>query len=354
MITKRVAFSLQQLEEFDDHLMVIAFEEKNSGLQGFIAVHNTHLGPTLGGTRFQAYASKEQALRDVLNLSKAMSYKCAMAGLPFGGAKGVIIKTPGMNKNAAFQRYAEVVEELRGLFKTGTDVGIYDTDVAHMARYTSHMLGVVPGDRGDMSTSSIAALGVYYSIRASLKHRYGSGSPKGVAIGIKGVGKLGGELARLLYADGALLTIADIDSNRCDEIAAANPGTKVCPPELIHTLPFQVYSPCALGNEFTRTTIKQLKTDIIAGGANNQLAHDGIGDRLHELGILYAPDYIANAGGLIYVADELEEGGFRPQRVLQRTKAVGQTLAEVYAAATEQHKSTNAVASNIARERMRA
>jgi valine dehydrogenase (NAD+) len=147
-----------------------------------------------------------------------------MAGLPFGGAKGVVINTPNMNKNAAFQRYAEIVEELRGLFKTGTDVGIYDTDVVHMAQFTSHMLGVVPGDRGDMSTSSIAALGVYYSVRASLAHRYGNDNPKGVSIGVKGVGKLGGELVRLLYADGALLTVADVDTNRCKEIVAAYPG----------------------------------------------------------------------------------------------------------------------------------
>lgn len=353
MISRKTAFSLEQLKEFDNHLMVVAFDEKQSGLQGFIAIHNTHLGPALGGTRFQSYSSKEAALGDVLNLSKAMSYKCAMAGLPFGGAKGVVINTPNMDKNAAFQRYAEIVEELRGLFKTGTDVGIYDTDVVHMAQFTSHMLGVVPGDRGDMSTSSIAALGVYYSVRASLAHRYGNDNPKGVSIGVKGVGKLGGELVRLLYADGALLTVADVDTNRCKEIVAAYPGVQSCSPDIIHTLPFQVYAPCALGNEFTKTTIKQLKTDIIAGGANNQLAHDDIGEQLHKLDILYAPDYIANAGGLIYVADELESDGFKPQRVLRRTKAIGKTLREVYAAAAEQHKSTNEVAGSIAQKRMK-
>ena len=275
-----------------------------------------------------------------------------MAGLSFGGGKGVIMNTSGLDKRAAFQRYALIVHELRGLFKTGTDVGIYDDDVQYMAKFTSNMLGVSPGERGKMSTSNVAALGVYYGIKASLRYKYGSDSLDKVTIGVKGVGKLGGELVRLLHEDGAALIVADIDSAKCQKLQNEFERVTIAKSTEIHTLPMEVFSPCALGGEITSKKVKELKTSIVAGGANNQLAGDNVGELLHDYGVLYAPDYIVNAGGLIYVADELEPGGFNSKRVLDRTEAIGDTVWQVFRKAEDHNCATSVMATRIAEQRI--
>lgn len=350
---KNIPFDLTTLPEFDNHTAVIGVSDTTIGLQGWISVHSVSLGPALGGTRFLAYESAEEALRDSLNLSRAMSYKCAMAGMQFGGGKGVMMYHPQLDRRQVLSRYAQVVDELRGLFKTGTDVGVSDADVVAMGEKTRHMLGLSPGDRGGLSTSSTAALGVYNAIKATCEYLYGRKSVEGVRISIKGVGKLGGELAVLLSLDGAILTVADIDNAQVERLQERlTIKAKVCDIDEIRTMPTQIYAPCALGAEFSVDAVRVVQAEAIVGGANNQLESELVGDLLWKKGVLYAPDYIANAGGLIYVADELEEGGFDLERVQRRVSNIADTLVGVYESASDLNMSTDRVAIDIAKKRI--
>lgn len=342
------------LNEFNNHEMIIELTSASDKLRGFIGIHNTNLGPALGGTRIKTYSSNEEALKDVLNLSKAMSYKCALAGLPFGGGKGVILIPQGdYDRDELLAAYARMVEKLGGLFKTGTDVGLLDKDVKHMAKFTSHMLGVKEADRGNLTTANVAALGVFYGIKAAFEHIYGSNDMQGKKIAIKGLGKLGAELLRLTHEEGAKIVTADINVEVTQAITQRYPDVTIVSPDEIHTQQVDLYAPCALGAEFDEKTIAELKTNIIVGGANNQLVDESIGDRLFEKNILYAPDYIANAGGLIYVADELEKDGFNKDRVMARTQKIHDTLSEIFRRSKAEQKATHRIANAIAQERMK-
>jgi len=332
--------------------MVISVSDKISGLKGFIGIHSTKRGPALGGTRFLPYDSESTALADALNLSKAMSFKCALANLPFGGGKAVIMYDKSTSRERVLKAYARTVDNLGGLFKTGTDVGITDEDVQFMGGHTSHMLGLSDGDRTGISTGSIAALGTYWSIKASFKFTFGSDNLAGKTIGVKGLGKLGGELVRLLTLDNAIVVAADADDKTCRKFQLNYPKLRLVSPNQIAKQPLDLYAPCALGNEFNPSTIPLLKTSLIAGGANNQLADQAAGDTLWSKGILYAPDYIVNAGGLIYVADELEPGGFNRNRVLDRTKGITDTLLEIFKQSHAENKPTNQVADEIGLKRI--
>lgn len=344
--------NIRSMPVFDNHEMIIEFSDQLSGLSGYIGIHSTKLGPALGGTRMLTYKSERDGLIDVLNLSKAMSFKCALAGLPFGGGKSVIIQNHTIDRSSALKAYARVIENLRGLFKTGTDVGISDEDVQIMGRFTNHVLGLSLGDREGISTSSIAALGTYYAIKASFQFITGTSDLTNKTIGVKGLGKLGSELVRLLVKDGAVIIAADIDRLKCQKIQEQFPEVKLVTSDTIHSENMDLYAPCALGNEFNDKTISELKTRIIAGGANNQLANDSVGDELWNRGILYAPDYIVNAGGLIYVADELEPNGFQRERVETRTKAIKDTLLELFEQAKSSRLAPNRVANKIGLVRM--
>ncbi len=343
---------LDKLQAFDGHEMVIAVNEEEAGLHGFIALHSMALGPALGGTRWQMYNSAQSALTDALQLSKAMSYKCALAGLPWGGGKAVIIGDPKHKSKLQLHSYGQAVERLGGSFKTGTDVGVTDEDVATMAETSTNMLGVSPRDSKGMTTSSAAALGVFYALQATLKYRNGSASLRGRRIGIKGVGKLGGELARLCSLAGAKLVVADIDEDTLATVVKEIPDAQIAAPNEIHCYDLDAYAPCALGGEFTRPVIESLKTGIVVGGANNQLANDAAGESLYRAGILYAPDYVANSGGLIYVADELENDGFKAARVRRRVKQIGNTLKSIYERSDALNISPRQVADVIAREKI--
>lgn len=349
----RYSRSFRVLKEFDNHEMVIGVSDKATKLRGYIAIHNTNLGPALGGTRLQYYASEEAALRDVLNLSKAMSYKCALAGLPWGGGKAVLIDDGELNRSAVLRSYARLVEKLNGLFKTGTDVGIFDQDVKRMAKHTQHMLGVSPSDRGDLSTSKMAALGVFYCVKGALWQVYGDESTQNRTIGVKGVGKLGGELVRLLHEEGARLVIADVDDAKCRTIQRKYPDVMVVAPGEIHKQVLDVFAPCALGNELTMRVINDIKARIIAGGANNQLASDAVGDKLFDKNILYAPDYVTNSGGLIYVADELEKDGFHKERVLRRVGEIQKTLNQIFTISEKKRIATHRIANEVGITRIR-
>ncbi len=344
--------TVRDYPEFENHEMVVAVTDEKTGLRGYIAIHNTNRGPALGGTRMQPYSSEEAAEKDVLNLSRAMSYKCALANLPYGGGKAVIIASEGMDRNGVLSAYARMVERLNGLFKTGTDVGIFDADVVHMSKDTRHMLGVVEADRGDLTTAKTAARGVFASMKAALQELYGSDTFADRKIAIKGVGKLGGELARLLREAGAEVYIADIDDAQVKKVSEQVPGSIAVPLQEIHAQVVDIYAPCALGNEFSDEVIEALRCKAVVGGANNQLPNNSAGDKLFSKRILYAPDYIANAGGLIYVADELEPGGFSKERVIERTDAIQKTLSDIFGRSKTENKPTHLVADMIAEERM--
>lgn len=346
------AIDIRRFAEFSNHEFVMTLTDEISGLHAYIGVHSTKLGPALGGTRMKAYESESAALQDVLNLSKAMSYKCALANLPYGGGKAVIVAYEGQDRKTVLSAYARLVDKLQGLFKTGTDVGITDEDVAHMGNHTSHMLGLTEADRGDLSTAKTAALGVFCAMKAALNKLYGSSDFANRTVAIKGTGKLGGELARLVHDAGGKLFVSDIDTAACKELKRQLPEITVMENSTIHTQPVDIYAPCALGNEFTMESIGALDCKAIVGGANNQLATVEVGDRLSEMNILYAPDYIANAGGLIYVADELEPGGFSKERVIERTEAIERTMATIFEKAEHDKQATHRVADTIAIERI--
>lgn len=344
---------LKQFKEYDGHEMVIALTAPDAGLEAFVAIHSTARGIAHGGTRMRAYENTEAALADALELSKAMTYKSALANLPYGGAKGVIVSHPtDINREKILEAYAKRIEQLNGLFHTGTDVGLTEEDVKKMSKFTQYMLGVKSHADSDLSTSKAAALGTYYAIKTAAKHRYGTDSVKGRTIAIKGLGKLGGELGRLLYENGANLLVADIDTSKIDEFIQRYPSVMVIDHQEIHSRNVDIFSPCALGHAVDDKTINELKCDIICGGANNQLMRTELGDQLAEKNILYAPDYVVNAGGLIFVSEELEKDGFHAARINQRLEQIKDTLTMIFERSDKEGVPTHRIADAIGKERI--
>ncbi len=292
--------------DFDDHEQVQLVRDRASGLTAIIALHSTHLGPGAGGTRFWHYAAPKDAIRDALRLSRGMSYKNAMAGLPMGGGKAVILagadkaKTPAM-----LSAFGDAVNRLQGRYVTAEDVGISEADMVAVAKRTDYVSGLPT--EGDMAAGGdpgpFTAMGIYHGIRAAVRHRLGKDSLDGVHIAIQGTGSVGGGLARLLAQDGAKLTLADADAARAAKLAEQL-DAKTVAADAIMGVACDVFSPNALGAILDDAGIARLDTAIVAGGANNQLAREGNGDLLFSRGILYAPDYVINAGGIISVAME--------------------------------------------------
>jgi leucine dehydrogenase len=294
------------LPDFDAHESVHMFEDAKSGLRAVISVHSTHLGPAAGGTRFWHYADKQFAVTDALRLSRGMSYKNAMAGLPLGGGKGVVLadsartKTPEML--AAFGR---AIESLGGRYVTAEDVGMSDADMVAIAKETRHVSGLPVAKQGTAGgdPGPFTARGVYLGIKAAAKHRLGVDSMAGVHVAIQGIGSVGGGVAHLLAADGAKLTISDMDQIKLSEMADAT-GAQITSLDEIMTVKADIFSPNALGAILTEGSIAKLDVAIVAGGANNQMATRADAQRLFDRGILYAPDYVINAGGIINVGLE--------------------------------------------------
>jgi len=306
--------ALWDLPDFDDHEGVHIFRDPACGLTAVIAVHSTALGPSAGGVRFWHYADKSAAITDALRLSRGMSYKNAMAGLPMGGGKGVIlagedrVKTPELI--AAFGR---AVDSLGGRYVTAQDVGMSEADMIALSQVTRYVSGLPPkngGAGGDPGPST--AQGVFLGVKAAIRHRLGADSAKDVRIAIQGVGSVGGGLARRLAAEGARLTIADVNADRANTLAKEIGATAVHADEIM-TVDADVFSPNALGAILNKESIGKLKAGIVAGGANNQLATRADGNRVLERGILYAPDYVINAGGIINVALEYLGQGDRSE-----------------------------------------
>lgn len=334
--------------DFDDHESVHLFRDAATGLTAVIAIHSTHLGPAAGGTRFWHYADPADAITDALRLSRGMSFKNAMAGLPMGGGKGVVLadaahtKTPEML--AAFGR---AIDTLGGKYVTAEDVGMSDADMVAIARETRHVSGlpVAAGHAGG-DPGPTTAYGVYLGVKAAIRRSLGKDSAKGVHVAIQGVGSVGGGLARLLAAEGARLTIADANAVRAARLAADLDAIAV-PADDILSIESDVVSPCALGAILTAESIAALRAPIVAGGANNQLATQVDADRLHARGILYAPDYVINAGGIINVALEYLGHGDRAE-VDARVGLIPERLEQVWTESAKTGEPAATVADRIA------
>ncbi len=291
--------------DFDDHEMVQFVHDRKSGLNAIIALHSTHLGPGAGGTRFWHYARPEGAMRDALRLSRGMSYKNAMAGLPMGGGKAVVLldehgtKTPAM-----LAAFGDMVEALGGRYVTAEDVGASEADMVAIRQRTAHVCGL-PAGEGELGgdPGPFTAMGIYHGIKAAVAHKLGQDSVAGVRVALQGCGSVGGGVARLLAKDGAKLTVADIDPARAKALAAELSGEAVSA-EAVMGVACEVFSPNALGAILDEAGVARLDCAIVAGGANNQLARPEHGAILAERGILYAPDYVINAGGIINVSLE--------------------------------------------------
>jgi len=315
------------------HEQVVFCQDAQSGLRAIIAIYSTALGPALGGTRFYPYPDEHSALADVLNLSKAMAYKNSLAGLDHGGGKAVIIGDPDLAKSEALLRaYGRFVESLNGRYITACDIGTYSEDMDVVARECKHVTGRTVPNGGAGDSSVLTAFGVFQGMRAAAEHVWGSTSLDGKTVGVEGVGKVGHRLVDHLIEDGARVVMFDTSPVATERVYARHPGVTVAASraELLGS-PLDVYSPCALGGAIDDDTIKALGAKIICGGANNQLAHPGVEKMLADLGIVYAPDYLVNAGGVIQVADELH--GFSFDRAKARAEQILTTTRQILAAA---------------------
>jgi leucine dehydrogenase len=298
--------AIWDMPDFDAHEAVHVFDDAKSGLRAVIAVHSTHLGPSAGGTRFWHYANQQSAVTDALRLSRGMSYKNAMAGLPLGGGKGVVLADANRTKTpeimAAFGR---AIESLGGRYVTAEDVGMTDADMTAIAKETRYVSGLPVTTQGMAGgdPGPYTARGVYLGIKAAAKHRLGVDTMAGVHVAIQGIGSVGGGVARLLSADGAILTLSDVDQDKLLAMAEETGAQTASLNEIMH-VKADIFSPNALGAILTEESIANLNVAIVAGGANNQMATYGDAQRVYDRGILYAPDYVINAGGIINVGLE--------------------------------------------------
>jgi valine dehydrogenase (NAD+) len=336
------------------HEQVVFCSDPGSGLRAIIAIHSTALGPALGGTRFHPYPSEEAALADALALSTAMSYKNSLAGLDLGGGKAVIIGDPRTDKTEALLRaYGRFVEALGGRYLTACDVGTYNADLDVVARETrfAHGRSLAMGGCGDSSV--LTAFGVFQGMRAAARHRWGTPSLAGRRVAVAGVGKVGGWLVDRLVDDGADVVVTDVDAAAVQRVLARHPGVHaVADTAALVRTPADVYAPCALGGALDDETVEVLRAEIVCGGANNQLAHAGTAEALLRRGVLYAPDYLVNSGGVIQVEDERH--GFSFDRAEARTAGVFDVTLRVLRVAEEEGVSPAVAADRLAEERMRS
>ena len=341
------------LSDFADHEQVVFVSDDKSGLKAIIAVHNSNLGPALGGCRMWPYATEEEAVRDVLRLSRGMTYKSAMANLKLGGGKSVIIGNPRTHKTPELlAAFARALEQLNGRYIAAEDSGTSVADMKYMTQFTQHVAGIhdKPSDAGTRSgdPSPATAYGTFIGIRAAVKERLGRDSLDGLRVAVQGVGNVGFDLARQLKEAGAQLWVTDIHREALVQ-AGKELGATVVAPDEIFGLDVDVFAPCALGAILNDTTIPQLKASIVAGAANNQLAEARHGLELMKRGILYAPDYVINAGGIIDVYHE--RIGFDRAVLLKHIEGIHDNLMEVFERARKEERPTGEVADAIAEER---
>ena len=340
--------------ELDGHEQVVFCADEASGLRAIIAIHSTALGPALGGTRFYPYADEAAALTDVLHLARGMSYKAALAGLDLGGGKAVIIGDPQTDKSEALLRaYGRFVQSLNGRYITACDVGTYSEDMDVVARQCDFVTGRTTAHGGAGDSSVLTAYGVFQGMRAAAEVTWGSPSLSGRTVGVAGVGKVGHHLVGHLLEDGAQVVVTDVSTEAVRRVLAAHPEVTAVPStEDLVAEPLDVYAPCALGNALTDEVVAVLRARVVCGAANNQLAHEGVEKLLADAGVLYAPDYCVNAGGLIQVADELV--GFDFDRAKQRAAGIYDTTREVFRISAHEGVPPSVAADRIAERRMAA
>jgi valine dehydrogenase (NAD+) len=334
------------------HEQVAFCSDERSGLYAIIAIYNTALGPGLGGTRFYPYSSEQDALADVLNLSRAMAYKNALAGLDHGGGKAVIIGDPARDKSETLLRaYGRFVQSLGGRYYTACDVGTYSEDMDVVARECSYVTGRTLANGGAGDSSILTAYGVFQGMRAAAQNVYGAPTLRGRRVGVEGVGKVGHRLVGHLLDDGAEVVICDVSEQAIDRVRQRHPQVDVVPDAAaMITSDIDVFAPCALGGALDDDTVAQLRAKIVCGGANNQLAHPGVEKQLAERGILYAPDYVVNSGGVIQVADEI--GGFDMERARAKAAGIFDTTLKIFLIAGEEGVPPAVAADRLAEERM--
>jgi valine dehydrogenase (NAD+) len=335
-----------------DHEQVVFCRDEPSGLRAIIAIHSTALGPALGGTRFHPYASEEAALADVLHLSCAMSYKNALAGLDHGGGKAVILGDPTRDKTEVLLRaYGRFVQSLGGRYITACDVGTYVEDMDVVARESEFVTGRSLSHGGAGDSSILTAFGVFQGMRAAAQQVWGTPTLSGRRVGVAGVGKVGRLLVDHLLTDGASVIVADVSQLAIAHVCTAHPEVIVASStEALVREPIDVYAPCALGSALDDPTVTALRAKVVCGGANNQLEHPGIEKLLDERGILYAPDYVVNSGGVIQVADEIE--GFDFHRAKARVAKVFDTTREIFELAERDGVPPAVAADHLAERRM--
>ncbi|QBD82698.1 Glu/Leu/Phe/Val dehydrogenase [Ktedonosporobacter rubrisoli] len=345
------SLTFKLMEQYDYENLFFC-QEKSVGLKAIIAIHDTTLGPAAGGTRMWPYATEEDAVGDALRLARAMTYKCAAAGMNFGGGKCVVIADPKRDKTEALLRtLGRFINRLGGLFVTGVDVGTTVRDMEIMRMESPYIVTVSEALGGPGDTAQTTALGVVQGIRACLKAIYGSPELQGRSVAVQGVGGVGKDVVERLVKAGAIVTIADVDQEKVASVAAAH-GVRVVPPDEIAQQAVDVYCPCALGAVLNDRSIPELHCKIVCGSANNQLAEERHGDMLEQHGILYAPDYVVNAGGVLAGIDSFNPGGFKRLRAEETIARIYETVEKLIALARAQHIPTYRAADVLAEERI--
>lgn len=333
------------------HEEVVFFSEPSCGLKAIVAIHDTTLGPALGGTRMWNYSSEAEAVEDVLRLSKGMTYKAAISGLNLGGGKAVIIGDPKKDKSEAlFRAYGRFIESLNGRYISAEDVNITVNDIDHVYTETNYVCGVAKSHGGSGNPAPYTALGVYRGMQASAMKTWGNKSVKDKIVSIQGVGSVGLELGKLVAADGGKILFTDISEDNITRFKNEIPNSEFVSPEAIYSANADIYAPCALGATVNDDTINQLKCKIVNGAANNQLKEDKHGDILKEKGILYAPDYLINAGGLMNVSIEFE--GWNDSKSRRMIDTIYDTSLNIFNVSDDKNISVNKATDLVAEQRL--
>lgn len=334
----------------DEYEEVVFFHDPPSGLRAIVAIHSTALGPALGGTRFYPFESEEDALVDALRLAKAMTYKAAAGGLDLGGGKAVIIGDPSRDKSEELLRaYGRFIESLGGRYITAEDVGTSRPDMDVLRRETRWVTGVSKRLGGSGDPSPVTAYGVFQGLRACAEEALRTPELEGVRVVVQGAGKVGSSLVGHLVEAGALVTVSDVDVDAVARVVNQH-GVETADPDKAHAVECDIFAPCALGPVIRDDTLAELKCRVVAGAANNQLARPEHAETLQELGILYAPDFVINAGGLINVADELI--GYDRDRAMTKVEAIYRTLREVFQRARLEGITPSQAADRVAEDRI--